>query len=94
MHDAGFKVALMGHGGDELYIGYDWLYKSYRLNYENRVSSSFLFETLPDHRVYLKALKNILGDSYSLDFWSKYRPNNENSYLSELENSAHALHLV
>jgi len=75
MHADGFKVALMGHGGDELYMGYPWLFKSFEHNKKRASGSSFIYEELPDFRTYFHLLSKILKpdvlDSYK---WLAYRP--------------------
>ncbi len=56
----GFKVILMGHGGDEIFMGYPWLYKSYIINRSNTCRYQYLYQTLEDFRVYFKLLKTIM----------------------------------
>ena len=65
----------MGHGGDELFMGYPWLYQSLKHNYKCSPAQSILYETLPDFRVYFRLLSQIINPSVSNDIrWSAYRP--------------------
>lgn len=61
-----FKVCLLGHGGDELSLNYDWLHNSYIHNKER--SKRVFYETLHDFRVYAKNNKNIFIKDISETF--------------------------
>lgn len=69
--EAGYKVIMMGHGGDEMFLGYPWLYESYLLNRSRQNLSANLYNTLQDHRTYLKLLPMVLTEPSHLP-WSIY----------------------
>lgn len=75
IHQRGYKVALMGHGGDEIFMGYPWLHQSYLHNLLRSASQSIIYETLPDFRVYFRLLPHILAPGALCDArWNAYRP--------------------
>jgi len=79
MSQSGYKVALMGHGGDELFVGYPWLYQSLLHNLRRTPDQSLIYETLPDFRVYMRLLANILTpDLVSTLRWEAFRPSSSN----------------
>ena len=72
----GFKVALMGHGGDELYFGYPWLFDSYQLNKQRTNNNCFLYETQQDFRVFSKMSSYIFKKEIASELrWDSYRVN-------------------
>ena len=75
MNERGYKVALMGHGGDELFMGYPWLYKSFVANLSRNPIQSLVYESLPDFRTYFRLLKTILTpDITDCSRWDAFRP--------------------
>lgn len=75
IHERGYKVALMGHGGDEIFMGYPWLYQSYMHNLSRSNSQSIIYETLPDFRTYFRLLPHVLSFESLCDTrWNAYRP--------------------
>ena len=66
----GFKVAIMGHGGDEIGIGYQW----YRDSYVNTLNGmNMLYETQSDFRTYFSNLRHILClDTFNDIRWLRY----------------------
>jgi len=84
----GYKVVLMGHGGDELFMGYEWLFRSYTLN--RLGSSSFFYEPLPDHRVYVRNISTVLSPSHASRKWHNYRPLNCELRYPQLHPSSYA----
>ncbi len=84
----GYKVILMGHGGDELYLGYPWLFDSYNINRKN-FNSSFLYETLPDFRVYNKYLSTVCTKKIYDYKWYDYRLDKEEMVKLPLRSSAY-----
>jgi asparagine synthase (glutamine-hydrolysing) len=83
MHSDGFKVALMGHGGDELFMGYPWLFKSFKHNLQRSSQGAFIYEELPDFRTYFHLLSKVLKPEHVNSFrWLAYRPE-----ISELNNA-------
>ena len=81
----GYKVMMMGHGGDEIFIGYDWLQRSMNINREGK--NNILYETLEDYRVYKKGV-NQLCKYKSSDYWQhlEYLENSNNSYMKTVNN--------
>lgn len=71
-HADGFKVCLMGHGGDEISFGYNWLKNSYEAICKNH--RSFFYETLGDFRYYIKNNSNLMApDCSEYSLW-EYLP--------------------
>lgn len=77
--DCGFKVILMGHGADEISIGYGWMHKA--LNIALKRSSFCLYEVLDDFRIYYRSLKqfsSLQADIYpEIDFKSSLKNKEE-----------------
>ena len=65
----GYRVCLLGHGGDELSFGYSWLRDTYSASFDNPY---IFYETLGDFRVYCKNNKSIFNDYYQELAWAGY----------------------
>lgn len=68
----GFKVVLLGHGGDELGLGYEWLRHTYE---KNRARMNLFFENLSDFRVSYKLNKMLFNRDSAEDSVHFYYPN-------------------
>ena len=77
-----YKVIVMGHGGDEIFMGYPWLFESLKYNKKNNMN--LLYETLSDYRVYRKLIKMV----YARNFYNK-NEEWEHMYFSHNRDSAY-----
>lgn len=66
---------MMGHGADELFLGYPWLFEAYNLNQLRDSGAHFLYECLPDFRVYFKNINLVAHDSVVAHRWDNFRLN-------------------